>query len=355
MKPLKPMWDDPSEAESVRELLEAGRGLSAGDYDFDKGLSDHMAHVAAGTPAPEWAKEIIEGGAGNTGTGATAAGATSSAVIAAWIAVPIIAAGVAAGVWVAGDRAPAPAPQQAPVASVEAVEAPGPLGQPGAEMQAVPSAAVEVDFAPPAPEVGADELAGVKAPVGEPRARKRAARVSGASGAKALAPKTGVDGFVSRSAPKRAAVRPSGGAVEQRDQPVQQAYARGDEAAQDDAQAAPAEDLHAKWARGVNADRDVGADANDARLEREMRMLKVAQAALAQNPKRALQLARRGEREYGASMFQAERQHVVILALVQLGRMGEARKLAKPYLAKYPNGPFSARVRKALAAARAQD
>ena len=49
------------------------------------------------------------------------------------------------------------------------------------------------------------------------------------------------------------------------------------------------------------------------------------------------------------SMFAQERQQVVLLALVKLGRMDEARRLAKPYLARYPHGPFSERVRRALA------
>jgi hypothetical protein len=88
---------------------------------------------------------------------------------------------------------------------------------------------------------------------------------------------------------------------------------------------------------------------DDARLEREMRMLKVAESVLRTNPERALRLARQGEKEFPGSMFTQERQQVLLLALVELGRMDEARRLAKSYLRKYPKGPFSDRVRRALA------
>jgi hypothetical protein len=88
---------------------------------------------------------------------------------------------------------------------------------------------------------------------------------------------------------------------------------------------------------------------DDARLEREMRMLKVAESLLRTNPARALKLARQGESEFAGSMFTQERQQVLLLALVELGRMDEARRLARPYLKKYPRGPFSDRVRRALA------
>jgi hypothetical protein len=93
---------------------------------------------------------------------------------------------------------------------------------------------------------------------------------------------------------------------------------------------------------------------DDARLEREMQMLSVAQHSLASDPQRALSLARQGEAEFKGSMFTEERQQVLLLALVQLGRLDEAKKLARPYLARYPHGPFSDRVRRALATGRVE-
>jgi hypothetical protein len=93
---------------------------------------------------------------------------------------------------------------------------------------------------------------------------------------------------------------------------------------------------------------------DDARLEREMGMLAVTQRVLHGDPARALNLARQGEAEFGGSMFTQERQQLLLLSLVKLGRMDEARRLAKTYLARYPNGPFSDRVRRALATGRVE-
>ena len=93
---------------------------------------------------------------------------------------------------------------------------------------------------------------------------------------------------------------------------------------------------------------------DDARLEREMGMLAVAQRVLSADPTRALSLVRQSAREFGDSMFAPERGQLELLALVKLGRLDEAKRLARPYLARYPNGPFSDRVRRALASARVE-
>jgi hypothetical protein len=94
---------------------------------------------------------------------------------------------------------------------------------------------------------------------------------------------------------------------------------------------------------------------DDARLEREMGMLAVAQRVLKTDPERALRLARQGEQEFAGSMFTQERQQVLLLALIELGRIDEAKRLALPYLKRYPNGPFSDRLRSALAAAKSEN
>jgi hypothetical protein len=94
---------------------------------------------------------------------------------------------------------------------------------------------------------------------------------------------------------------------------------------------------------------------DDARLEREMGMLATAQRVLKSDPQRALRLARQGEQEFAGSMFTQERQQVLLLALIELGQMSEAKRLALPYLKRYPNGPFSDRLRKALATGRVEN
>jgi hypothetical protein len=70
---------------------------------------------------------------------------------------------------------------------------------------------------------------------------------------------------------------------------------------------------------------------------------------LADDPDRSLRMARQGEREFPGSMFSAERKQIALLALVQLGRIEEARRQGVPFLRAYPNAPWSARLREALA------
>lgn len=370
MKQPKPMWEDPGEDALVRELLDAGRESTVTDYDFEAGLSQHLEHVAAGTPAPEWARELLQAGGSTTGSTVAATGATGAGgvAVAAWIAGPILLAGaVTAGLlWTS-----APPVQETPSGQGHSATLDGATGRPAAH--APPTAPA---VAAPASELGAPVAPGpaakvraleeqVEAAVRHAPADKHGARaerghrkatgrtkLGGQARAKrpAASPKSpGVEALMAqpRQAPRRAGAAASGAVAPASANAV--AAAGEAESARADAQP-PAEDLNTKWARGVYADQ--ADDATEDRLEREMRMLKVAQAALRSNPQRALQLARRGEREYGASMFEAERQHVLILALVKLGRLTEARRVAKPYLAKYPRGPFTARVKSALATGR---
>jgi len=137
-------------------------------------------------------------------------------------------------------------------------------------------------------------------------------------------------------------------------------------------------DLHARWARGEDtrseSDRR-GDDEEPSRatsgrqaepepqkpaaapvdpLTQEMRMLASANNLLVSDPERALAIARSGERNYPNSMFTEERRHIIILALIKLERMEEARALAWPYLRKYPRGPYSERIRRALATGQAR-
>jgi hypothetical protein len=84
-------------------------------------------------------------------------------------------------------------------------------------------------------------------------------------------------------------------------------------------------------------------------LEREMRMLAAANRLLQNNPERALELAQKGEMEFPRGIFAEERRQLLVLALIKLGRENEARRLGLNYLRRYPSGPFSDRVRRALA------
>jgi hypothetical protein len=115
---------------------------------------------------------------------------------------------------------------------------------------------------------------------------------------------------------------------------------------------APAEE-HSETAAAQPQDKPV-ARLDDARLEREMGMLAVAQRVMHENPLRTLSLVRQSAREFGDTMFAPERGQLELLALVKLGKLDEAKRLARPYLARYPNGPFSDRVRRALASGRVE-
>jgi hypothetical protein len=86
-------------------------------------------------------------------------------------------------------------------------------------------------------------------------------------------------------------------------------------------------------------------------LRLEMESLAEAKRALGRDPARAFTIARDGERQFGRSVLSEERQHVLILALLELGRFADARRVAAPYLQRHPDSPFAQRVQKALDAA----
>jgi len=62
------------------------------------------------------------------------------------------------------------------------------------------------------------------------------------------------------------------------------------------------------------------------------------------SPAAALADADQAEALFGESPFAEERRALAIQALVDLGRIGDARSRAYQFLGRYPNGPFTARV-----------
>ena len=84
-------------------------------------------------------------------------------------------------------------------------------------------------------------------------------------------------------------------------------------------------------------------------LAAEMRMTSAAQSALKVHPKRALQLARKGNAEFPKGLFKQERDAIIVLALFDLGRTSDAQTKAKAYLKRHPKGSFASRVRAKLA------
>lgn len=343
------MWDDPQESPAVRQLLRAGR-LDQVDYDLDAGLARHLANLQSGAPLPAWAvaQSTVQKG--------------WSLSLLAWLLPPMISAAVV-GSWIY-FRPAEPSPAQLAAASGAPLAAPS--AAPALETRAASVAATQtpvvvassaVAVAAPEPSLASHErLAGSvrstrhaalthrgrahlergeePAPEGSSPARATPAIASSSPGSS-----NAIAASESKAAPAQAP-HPAEPAQVQ----VQVQVKEAKEPAVSPAPTAPVaeQDKQAEPQAG-------GSGVSDARLEREMQMLAVAQRILSRDPERSLRLTRQGEHEFRGSMFSAERTQVSLLALVQLGRLDEARRLGAPFLRAYPNAPWSARLREALA------
>jgi hypothetical protein len=340
-KRLQPMIDDPSEPAYVRDLLHAGREDQVADYDFDKGLTKHLAQIQAGAPAPQWAESLKV-----TSAGAVASAASGSTLI-PWIALPIVTAAVITAVMV--STSPEPGEPRPVVAAPLAAPVPATALPP---VQAPQEPAVTQPAAQPVPEPAVPSARPERrAPVGSQMHRPRTPRASKQAPAFASAKAERTHESAAPLAPSTAATpsAASGRAstTERSASGSAPVPAPPTIAIEDPPPAASAEPVDAPT-------RPERPPQDDARLEREMAMLAMSQRVLHVDPERALKLARQGEAEFTGSMFTQERQQVLLLSLVKLGRLDEAKRLAKPYLARYPKGPFSDRVRRALAAGRVE-
>jgi hypothetical protein len=360
-KRLMPIIENPQESQQLRGLLEAGRDARVKDYDFEQGLRRHLAQVEAGAPMPHWAEGLQAGG--------VAAVRTGMGPLLAWIGAPIVTASVvAAYLFTSGatespratgvppaapvmpstlDRVPLePAPAEAaPDPTAETATSPEPTApdERGSARETAPERSHRHAVAGTRERATAADRGSASTRSQQGAASDRAAeldRTSAPAGAKDRSGTAAALGTTTApSQPKVApvAVEANGPAERPSTEPDGQP-ARPDEATE--AAAAPAKPEPTRL--------------DDARLEREMGMLAMAQRVLHSDPQRAWKLARQGEAEFPGSMFTEERQQLLLLSLVQLGRLDEAKRLAEPYLARYPNGPFSERVRRALATGRVQ-
>jgi hypothetical protein len=350
------MGDDLAESAHLRRLLRAGRGAPS-DYDMERGLARHLANLQSGAPLPAWAigDEVVKVGGSS---------------LLSWLGVPLVGA-VLVGGWFALHGASAPVPvlrpaaTPTPIAVIDPASASAQHSAPG--LQGLPSEAIEgAADAPVEQHVGTPTHAVRSAPrnahsaIGlnsssaqharahtrEPTHRHgdaaNPAAEGGEFGASGMA--TSSSGIASAAGPSAsdsatkaaAAVTPAAVTTNNPTQPQDDDNARSDEEA---TRAHPAADAADKTAPVIP----------DSRLEREMQMLAVAQRVLSEDPDRALRMARQGDREFPGSMFSAERKQLTLFALVQLGRVDEARRSGLPFLRAYPNAPWSARLRQALA------
>jgi hypothetical protein len=342
---VTPLADDPSQPSYVRELLEAGRGAGVRGYDFKRGLATHLTRVESGAPMPEWAKAMQPGAATAFGSLAASAG------VAGLLAVPVVTAAVVAAVMLVSQPAATPTRMVKSVPPVVTSIAAG-------ESQALPSAAATrpAALAPAArereqPAKHAAISALRKGSLARPPSQS-IGRVSASAPASAAA--TTARAFSTDSAGADATSKPLHGGVTLDTDP----FASARPAAPAQPQLAEPESRQVEQATEQATIREPVASkpqpADDARLEREMGMLAMAERVLRSEPERALKLVRQGEAEFQGSMFTQERQQLLLLSLVELGRLDEARTLAKPYLARFPHGPFSDRVRRALASGKVE-
>lgn len=342
-KRVLPLLDDPTTHSSVRDLLQAGRDANVSDYDYGAALQRHIGMVQAGAPMPDWAKGL-EAGAGK---GAAAAAAAAGSSLVGWWALPVAGVAVAAAIGAAvlfrsEESIPHARPHGVGAAPVAAPVVPAASG-------VVPAAPVTAQAEPSEqaaqPSQG-EARAAIKVRSGSaqkaPPAKHAQGAANGHAAASNSATSNGGKADLFATAPSATGTRSaqtkstttSGSTVAAAQQPAAAA-----EQAQPEQNAVAADDEPAA---------QQPAPVDDTRLEREMGMLAVAQRVLQVDPARTLSLARQGEAEFAGSMFTPERKQLELLALVKLGRLDEAKRLARPYLARYPNGPFSDRVRRAL-------
>lgn len=326
-----PMYDDPNESAFVRELLHAGRRANS-DYNVERGLARHIAQVAATASLP-----------------AVAAAAAKSSFPAwlGYVALPLAAASVAGVLWMFSTTptlpvaAPATTPAGAPAQPVDALD----TLEPNTTQEPEGS-----DARDPARHRRGARYTNRPSPAAH--ATPRSQRVPGNSRAtlEPAAPSAAPTQVGTESANSQDMVLPSGNPY------VSDSTASASSAARPDPEAASAEPQADEETATEASERKPAAKTgaapapvlDESRLEREMQMLAVTQRVLAADPQRALRLAQQGEREFPGTMFSAERRQLGLLALVKLGRLDEARRAGRPFLARYPNAPWSERLRRAL-------
>ncbi|HVU05872.1 MAG TPA: hypothetical protein VHE30_29185 [Polyangiaceae bacterium] len=307
------LMDDPGESAELRSMLAAG-ATDDPAYDFERGLAAHLAAVAAPVAA--------------AAGGAAAAKGVAALGTKAWLAIAsgsILAASVAAIVWNSAPDAKNPGPVAvpaavggAPLAATEPVETPS---SPVAPVAVAPAPA------PAAPRSSA-----------EPRPFSRpSASSSGVAAAEITLPESPSPSVAAEVPAESERARPSA--------PI--AAAPTPSSVESEAFAAERTAREAERREATRQSQNAESD----RVSREMEALVEAKHALRSDPARALELARAGERDFPHGMLVEERQHILILALIQLGRLDEAKRRAAPYLEKHPDSPFSRRVRRALEAA----
>lgn len=344
------------ESTELRSLLEAGIADDVSDYDFARGLE---AHLAAVSPGPGGGGPAAPAGAGPGAS--SAAGATSAKALALAIGIPVVSAIAAFAVFATHGPAEV-GPAAATRAANTSVEAVFP-----AERARDPEAVTPASGA----AAGTDKESASALSDNSQRPSSRAAtqRQSITQSSKVTlaenepaAPRQATAPGVGEDQPMIHRSFPEGPVESRRSNAGLSAESAGTGASGTHAAAPtpsspvvreeprPSEE---ELARAERAKQEARRSAEDT-LQREMDELMRAKRALSSDPKLALELAERGQREFKQSLLSEEREHVLLLALIGVGRVSEAERRAAPYLAKHPDSPFARRVRAALEARKAR-
>lgn len=320
------MVDDLDQTDEVRSLLRAGIDDDVAGFDFERGLSAHIAAVAALPPAVP-----------NVPPPAVAAAGISGKALIAWIGVPVASASVIAALWFGGSAETPSTTSPAASNSLNAIAKTVPIvAAPSAEPTTTPSAPEVV--APTQPSSATNTV--TRGP--SVRAQRNAAVT------RDVKPATQAPATVARAESAVAADNAVADSTETEATVATPTLEAEPTAAEREAMARVA----AQQAEQERAAREEARRVAEERLKREMAQLMQAKQALTGNPARALSLAQAGEQEFRNSLFSEERQHVLLLALIKLGRVDEAERRAQPFLSAHPDSPFARSIRNALQAAK---
>jgi hypothetical protein len=327
--------------DEVRALLAAGIADEVTDYDYERGLALHLQTISA-VASPSNA------GSAPGGSPPSSPGAASSLGAASFIGVPLASALAVAALWFGSGAETRSAP---PTPAAHATSA-------APESTSPPTANAAVTGARPIRTL--ESLPRDRSAAGGATHPMRASAVGSLREAASLPPKARGVATASPGAVRLTENGASRGAPPALDAPPVRPQASSTpvfgladatEPAPSTAELAEREASEARAEQSARVEAARAAqEAADSRLALEMAMLVDAKRALGSDPARALALSLRAQREFGSSLFAEEREHVLLLALVALGRVDEARRAAAPYLRAHPDSPFARRVRRALAA-----
>jgi hypothetical protein len=338
----------------MRALFLAGAN-EAVDYDVERGLAAHFAAIGGPVGTGAAPRGAPAGAAGAAGAGAAAGagvaagssvagqGSLSAAVATSktwlvFVALPLTTAAIAVGLWFGN------ALQNEPGTAIEAKTAASsaPVATPGSLIKAT-QVVTPVTEADTSGDQTATPSVAPRTPVRQHAAEsRRVAAKPGASRAKSgiVLEETEAAGAPVANFPEPPASAPSA-------TPPEKAVAESPAVVPAQPTAEQRFDEEVQRRKRAVAAQEKQSDL----LRLEMDSLAEAKRALGRDPARAFTIARDGERQFGRSVLSEERQHVLILALLELGRFADARRIAAPYLQNHPDSPFAKRVQKALDAA----